>query len=98
MEEHRALWSWTIVEVLRHTGTRVEELPELPHQSLVTYWLQGTGDLVPLLHIAPSKTDAERLLVISPELADVLSAIISCIRDATGAVPLVVPYDCHERV
>ena len=30
--------------------------------------------LVPLLQIAPSKTDTERLLVVSPELADVLSA------------------------
>ena len=31
---------------------------------------------MPLLQIAPSKTDAERLLVISPELADVLATII----------------------
>jgi hypothetical protein len=48
---------------------------------------------VPLLHIAPSKTDTERLLVISPELADVLSAIVCRIRDHTGAVPLVAAYD-----
>ena len=33
----------------------------------------ATGELVPLLQIAPSKTDTERLLVIAPELADVLS-------------------------
>jgi hypothetical protein len=38
------------------------------------------------------------LLVISPELADVLSTIISRVRDANGAVPLVVSYDTHERV
>jgi integrase len=50
------------------------------------------------LQIAPSKTDAERLLVISPELADVLSAIISRVRGDAGAVPLVVAYDYHERV
>ncbi|MGW6602500.1 tyrosine-type recombinase/integrase [Streptomyces sp. NPDC055036] len=98
LEEHRAFWSWAIVEVLRHTGIRIEELTELSHQGLVQYRLPGTGELIPLLHIAPSKTDAERLLVISPELADVLSAIISRIRDATGAVPLVVSYDSHERV
>jgi hypothetical protein len=53
---------------------------------------------VPLLQIAPSKTDTERLLVISPELADVLSAIMSRIRDPGGKVPLVVSYDACERV
>jgi hypothetical protein len=36
-------------------------------------------------------------MVISPELADALSAIICRIRDQTGAVPLVVAYDIHER-
>lgn len=98
LQEHRAFWSWATVEVLRHTGIRVEELTELSHHSLVQYRLPDSGGLVPLLHIAPSKTDAERLLVIDPELADVLSAIICRIRDPTGAVPLVVSYDIHERV
>jgi hypothetical protein len=37
-------------------------------------------------------------MVISPELADMLSAIISRVRDDAGAVPLVVAYDYHERV
>jgi hypothetical protein len=37
-------------------------------------------------------------LVISPELADVLSAIICRVRDDQGAVPLVAAYDYHERV
>jgi hypothetical protein len=32
---------------------------------------------VPLLQIAPSKTDTERLLLVSPELADILSMVIS---------------------
>jgi integrase-like protein len=98
LEEHRAFWAWAIVEVLRHTGIRVEELTELSHHSLVQYRLPNTGELVPLLHIAPSKTDTERLLVLDPELADVLSAIICRIRDSSGAVPLVVSYDIHERV
>ncbi|MGH3265047.1 MAG: tyrosine-type recombinase/integrase, partial [Trebonia sp.] len=97
-EEHQAFWTWAAVEVLRHTGMRIEELTELSHHSLIHYRLPATGELVPLLQIAPSKTDAERLLVISPELADVLSAIISRVRDADGAVPLVVAYDYHERV
>jgi integrase len=97
-EEDRAFWAWAAVEVLRHTGLRVEELTELTHPSLVQYRLPATGELVPLLHIAPSKTDTERLLVISPELADVLSAIICRVRDHNGAVPLVSAYDYHERV
>ena len=50
------------------------------------YRLPTTGELVPLLQIAPSKTDAERLLVVSPELADVLSAIITRVR-GTAARP-----------
>jgi hypothetical protein len=97
-EEHRAFWAWAAVEVLRLTGIRIEELTELTHPSLVQYRLPGTGELVPLLHIVPSKTDTERLLVISPELADVLSAIICRVRDDHGAVPLVAAYDYHERV
>jgi integrase len=98
LEEHRAFWTWAAVEVLRSTGIRIEELTELSHHSLAQYRLPTTGELVPLLQIAPSKTDAERLLIISPELADVLSAIICRIRDPSGAVPLVVSYDIHERV
>ena len=64
------------------------EALELSHYSLVQYRLPGTRELVPLLQIAPSKTDAERLLI-SPDLADVLAAIIRRIRDPGGAVPLV---------
>ena len=84
--------------MLWRTGIRVEELTELSHHSLVQYRLPDSGELIPLLHIAPSKTDAERLLVIEPELADVLSAIICRIRDSNGAVPLAMSYDPHERV
>ena len=97
-EDLHAFWAWAAVEVLRLTGIRIEELTELTHHSLVQYRLPGTGELIPLLHIVPSKTDTERLLVVSPELADVLSAIICRIRDDTAAVPLAVTYDYHERV
>ncbi|MDN5918164.1 MAG: site-specific integrase [Pseudonocardia sp.] len=96
LAEDHAFWAWAIVEVLRATGIRVEELLELSHHSLVQYRLPSTGELVPLLQIAPSKTDAERLLLVSPELADVLSTIICRIRDRSGAVPLVAAYDIHE--
>jgi len=52
---------------------------------------------VPLLQIAPSKTDVERLLLVDPELADVLSTIICRIRMPSGAVPLVPAYDYSEK-
>jgi len=97
-EEHRAFWCWAMIEVLRHTGIRIEELTELSHHSLIQYRLPATAELIPLLQIAPSKTDQERLLVISPELADVLSAIMRRIRGTAAAVPLVVSYDKNERV
>src|SRR5664280_1260070 len=79
-------------------GIRIEELTELAHSSLVQYRVPTSGELVPLLHIAPSKTDTERLLVISPELADVLSAVVTRVRDHNGAIPLISAYDYHERV
>ena len=96
LEEDQAFWAWAAVEVLRATGCRVEELLELTHHSLIQYRLPATSELVPLLQIAPSKTDCERLLLVSPELADVLSAIICRIRGSSGAVPLVRAYDRHE--
>jgi hypothetical protein len=97
-EEEYAFWAWATVEVFRLTGIRIEELLELGHHSLVQYRLPTTGEIVPLLQIAPSKNDAERLLVVSPELAEVLSTIIRRIREPSGAVPLVPAYDWHECV
>src|SRR5258708_35648510 len=65
---------------------------------MIQYRLPSPGEIVPLLQIIPSKTDEERLLVVSPELADVLSAIIQRIREPSGAVPLVPAYDRCECV
>ncbi len=95
-EDEYAFWAWAAVNVLRLTGIRIEELMEISHHSLIQYRLPTTGEIVPLLQIAPSKTDAERLLVVSPELAEVLSTVIIRIRDASGVVPLVPAYDWHE--
>jgi integrase len=98
LEEDHAFWAWAAVEILRLTGIRMEELLEISHHSLIQYRLPTTGELVPLLQIVPSKTDEERLLVVSPELADVLSAIICRVRDHSRAVPLVPAYDRCECV
>jgi site-specific recombinase XerD len=96
-EEEAAFWSWATVEVLRHTGIRIEEMLELTHHSFIAYTLPTTGEVVPMLQVAPSKTDAERLLLVSPELAEVLTAIIFRVRGGRAALPLVCAYDVFEQ-
>jgi integrase len=97
-DEDEAFWTWAIIETLRHTGIRLEELLELTHLALVTHRLPDTGEVVPLLQIAPSKQDAERLLLVSPDLAHVLARIVQRVRAGSEQVPLVARYDPHERV
>ncbi|EXU65844.1 integrase [Streptomyces sp. PRh5] len=97
-EEKRAFWAWATIEILRHTGIRIEELRELGHHSVISYTLPTTGEVVPLLQIAPSKTDQERLLLITPELADVLSAVISRVRRGNRTIPVIPSYDHHEKL
>jgi hypothetical protein len=97
-EEKRAFFAWATTEILRHTGIRIEELQELSHHSIIRYKLPATGETVPLLQIAPSKTDKERLLLIKPELADVLSTVISRVRQPDGTIPSTQTYDAHERI
>lgn len=97
-EEDDAFWAWAVVEVLRHTGLRLEELLELTHLALVYHRLDDTSEIVPLLQILPSKTDQERLLLISPELASVLATIINRLRIiGGGTVPVIHRWDRHER-
>jgi hypothetical protein len=45
----------------------------------------------------PSKTDAERLLLVAPELAEVLTAIIFRVRAGNATLPLVSAYDVFEQ-
>jgi integrase len=96
-EEETAFWSWATVEILRHTGIRIEEMLELTHHSFIAYTLPATGEIVPMLQVAPSKTDAERLLLVSPELAEVLTAVIFRVRAGNAALPLVCAYDVFEQ-
>jgi integrase len=96
--EEDAFWAWAIIETLRHTGVRVEELLEITHLALVSYRLPETGEVVPLLQIVPSKSNEERLLLVPPELASVLAAVVHRIRGEDGRVPLAGRYDPHERV
>jgi hypothetical protein len=98
VEEERAFWAWAIVEVLRHTGMRIEEALELTHHSFVAYQLPTTGEIVPMLQVAPSKLDQERLLLVSPELGEAPTAIIHRVRRGQQAMPLVSAYDSLERL
>lgn len=97
-EEDSAFWSWAVVETLRHSGIRLEELLELTHIAFQPYTLPATGETIPLLHIVPSKTDEERLLVAGPELVHVLAQVIKRVRGDATALPLTQRWDGHERV
>ncbi|MFC7596977.1 tyrosine-type recombinase/integrase [Terrabacter sp. GCM10028922] len=94
--EHKAYWTWAALEVLRHTGLRIEELLELTHLSVRPLRKQN-GDIVPLLQVAPSKTDEERILPMSPALTKAVSDIISRHQAAHGTVPLLRRLDRSER-
>ncbi|MFF8994456.1 tyrosine-type recombinase/integrase [Streptomyces sp. NPDC014983] len=96
--EDEAFWSWAVIETLRHTGIRREELLEITHLALVSYRMADSGELVPLLQIVPSKNNQERLLLVSPELASVLATIITRLRNTNGGtIPMTSRYDTHER-
>lgn len=97
--EDDAFWAWAVIETLRHTGVRIEELLELTQFALISYTLADTGEVVPLLQVVPSKSDEERLLLVGPELASVLASIVSRLRQRHGGmIPLTCRYDTLERV
>jgi integrase len=94
--EEVAFWAWAVVEVLRLTGIRLEEMLELTHLSIRRY-VAPTGELTPLLQIAPSKADRERVLPALPELVAVLAEIIRRCRGSAETLPLLSRYDPLER-
>jgi hypothetical protein len=71
--------------MVRHTVVHIEELPELTHLSLRPF-RKPDRQIIALLQIAPSKTDAERLLV-GPELAHVVSRIVLRLLGSTPDLP-----------
>jgi integrase len=97
--EEDAFWAFCVIETLRQTGARIEEMLELTQMDLSTY--QHSDGTVILLHINPSKTDRERVIVVSPELAAVFAQMTRRIREASGvtgqALPSVSAYDILER-
>lgn len=95
LEEDRAFWEWAIVETLRHSGIRIEELCELTHLSIRQYQ-RPNGEIAALLVIAPSKTDRERVIPMSAELFAVIASIIRR-HLRQPAIPLLRRYDSYER-
>ena len=96
-EDEAAFWSWATVEVLRATGIRIEEMLELAHHKL--HRLRTAGHWRDRADAAgrPSKTDAERLLLVSPELTEVLTAIIFRVRPGTPHCRWCRPTTCSSR-
>lgn len=94
--EHKAFWTWAALEVLRTTGLRIEEMLELTHLSIRPLRKQD-GEIVPLLQVAPSKTDEERILPMSPTLAKVFSEIITRHQREHGSIPLLRRLDRAHR-
>ncbi|MGW0248358.1 tyrosine-type recombinase/integrase, partial [Nocardia goodfellowii] len=95
-EEEAAFWDWAHVEVLRHSGIRVEELVELAHTSIRQYQ-RPSGEIIALLVIAPSKADRERVIPMSAELFHVIARIVMR-QTLQGPIPALARYDGHERV
>jgi integrase len=95
-DEARAFWTWAVIEVLRLTGIRHEELLELSHLSVRQYQ-RPNGEIVALLVVTPSKSDRERVIPMSPELLRVIAQVIRRHTEQLGAIPLVRRWDPYER-
>lgn len=96
--EEDAFWGFAVTETLRHTGVRIEELLEFTQLDLIDH--QHEDGQVVLLHVNPSKTDEERMLVAAPELVAVFAQMMRRIRQAAGttgqALPSVPAWDYNE--
>lgn len=96
-QENQRFWCWAAIEVLRHSGIRVEELLELTHLSIRQY-RKPDGEILPLLQVAPSKSDQERILPASPDLTAVLARVIARLTEGGTTVPLAIRRDERELV
>jgi site-specific recombinase XerD len=97
MREDITFWAWAVVETLRLTGVRIEELLELSQLSIRQYQ-RPNGEVIALLVIAPSKTDRERVIPMSAELLHVIACIIRRLTRDRSTVRLATRFDKIERV
>ncbi|MEV5528101.1 tyrosine-type recombinase/integrase [Streptomyces prunicolor] len=96
-DEENAFWDWACVETLRHSGVRIEELCELTHLSIRQYQ-RPNGEVIALLVVAPSKTDRERVIPMSPELFHVLASIIRRHTQNGRPIAQLSRFDHHDKV
>ncbi|WP_328844603.1 tyrosine-type recombinase/integrase [Streptomyces sp. NBC_00258] len=96
MAEDSAFWEWAAVEILRHSGIRVEELVELTHLSIRQYQ-RPNGEVIALLVIAPSKSERERVIPMSAELFHTVAQVVRRHTRNSRTVPLLTRYDGHEK-
>jgi hypothetical protein len=94
--EDTAFWEWVTVELLRHSGIRVEELTELTHLSIRQYQ-RPNGEVIALLVVAPSKSDRERVIPMSAELFHAVAQVVRRQTPGGEPIPLVSRYDPHEK-
>ncbi|WP_217572522.1 site-specific integrase [Streptomyces sp. GbtcB7] len=94
--EEMAFWEWAVIEVLRHSGIRIEELTELTHLSIRQYQ-RPNGEIIALLVVAPSKNDRERVIPMSPDLFHAIAQIVRRQTKYSRQIPLLRRYDPQER-
>jgi site-specific recombinase XerD len=95
-EDDEAFWDWAVVETLRHSGIRIEELCELTHLSVRQYQ-RANGEVIALLVVTPSKTDRERVIPMSADLFHVIASIIRRHSRDGRTIPLVRRFDPHDK-
>ncbi len=96
LAEDAAFWEWAAVEILRHSGIRIEELCELTHLSIRQYQ-RPNGEVIALLVIAPSKSERERVIPMSAELFHAVAQVVRRQTRDGRAISLVTRYDPAER-
>ncbi|MFI1868894.1 tyrosine-type recombinase/integrase [Streptomyces jumonjinensis] len=96
LTEDTAFWEWASLEILRHSGIRVEELCELTHLSIRQY-RRPNDEVIALLVIAPSKSERERVIPMSADLFHAVAQIIRRLTPDGRPVRLLNRYDPHEK-
>ncbi|MFI0156650.1 hypothetical protein [Streptomyces lydicus] len=96
LTEDTAFWEWAGLEILRHSGIRVEELCELTHLSIRQY-RRPNDEVIALLVVAPSKSERERVIPMSADLFHAVAQIIRRLTPDGRPVRLLNRYDPHEK-
>ncbi|WP_218107610.1 tyrosine-type recombinase/integrase [Micromonospora peucetia] len=95
--EEATFWEWAIVETLRHSGVRIEELTELSHLSIRQYQ-RANGEVIALLVIAPSKMDRERVIPMSAELFHVIAQVVRRLTRDGQPIAQLSRFDAHDKL